>query len=120
VNLGSSINLKKFITFQITLVLAGTMIALFFGFESALSYLLGGVLMLLANILMLSRFFMKKRVFSSIKELMFLYVGEVLKLIVVALGTVIVVIYIKPLFVLYFLGLIILQIAMWMMPLFLN
>jgi F0F1-type ATP synthase assembly protein I len=120
VNLGSSVNLKKFLAFQIILVLAGTVIALFLGFENALSYLLGGVLMLLANTLMLSRFFMRNRVFSSTKELMFLYAGEVLKLVVVALGTVFVVIYIKPLFLWYFLGLIVLQIAMWMMPFFLN
>lgn len=117
---GPSINLKRFIVFQFIVLVVGLVGTTFFGYKSFLSFLMGGGVMLLANTLMLSRFFIRKRYFSSLKELMFLYIGEVLKLSVVAVGTILIVIYLKPKFVFYFMGLIFLQIAMWMMPLFLK
>ena len=115
-----SINLKKFLTFQVLLVVVGSVIALFFGVKSGFSYFLGAGVMIVANMLMLWRFFIRKKVFSPMKELMFLYFGEMLKLTLVVIGTIVIAIYIKPIFVVYFVGLIILQIAMWLMPFFLN
>lgn len=115
-----SINLKKFLTFQVLLVVVGSVIALFFGLKPGLSYLLGAGVMIVANMLMLWRFFIRKKVFSPMKELMFLYLGEVLKLTLVVIGTIVIATYIKPIFMVYFLGLIILQVAMWLMPFFLN
>tara|TARA_R110002167_G_scaffold11801_1_gene51071 strand:- start:355 stop:723 length:369 start_codon:yes stop_codon:yes gene_type:complete len=114
-----AINLKKFLIFQSLLLVCGSLVALIFGGAAFFSYFLGAFLMLFANILMLWRFFMRKKVFSPMKELLFLYFGEMLKLTVVALGSIVIAIYIKPIFMIYLAGLIVLQIAMWLMPFFL-
>ncbi|MCF6768046.1 hypothetical protein L3V86_06705 [Thiotrichales bacterium 19S11-10] len=114
------LKLKPFLLFQILLVLLGSVIFFIFSTEAMVSFLLGSSILLIGNVLMLVRFFFKPVLFSAPSEVMFLFMGEFLKLLVIALGSVFVAMCIQVNFGIYLFGLVTLQIAMWMMPLFVK
>lgn len=114
------LKIKPFLLFQIMLVVLGTLVGALFSFHVAMSFFLGAVILFLGNSFMLLRFFLKPILFSASSEVLLLFLGEFLKLLVIALGSVLVAMYINISFGVYLVGLIILQAAMWMMPLFIR
>lgn len=109
-----------FSAFQIVLTVLGSLICLMWGAVYAFGFLLGSSLMFLANIIFLSRFFLFKAQYHPFKEVCILYVCEFIKLVMIAVGTVIIAIYIQPKILPYISGLFVLQLAMWCMPLFIK
>ncbi|WP_119342870.1 ATP synthase subunit I [Facilibium subflavum] len=111
---------KHFFAFQSLLVIGGSLLCFFWGASYAYSFLLGAVLMFAANVIFLLRLFLKKTQYHPLKEVCILYACEFAKLFVVAVGTVLIAIYIQPKFLSYIAGLLVLQLAMWFMPLFMK
>ena len=111
----------KFVTFQVILVVVGSILYAALGkLNSAASFGLGAVLMAIANFVFLSRFFIKGKRFSAAQELILFYLAELLKLVVVGLGSVLIAFWLNPLFLPYVIGLLVLQCAMWLLPFFIR
>lgn len=109
-----------FFAFQITLVTIGSLVCFLWGVSYAVSFLLGSSLMFAANIIFLLRLFLRKVQYHPFKELYILYACEFTKLVMVAVGTVLIAIYIQPKFLAYIAGLLVLQLAMWFVPIFMK
>jgi hypothetical protein len=115
------IKLKNFIFFQLCLILAGSLVFMFsLGYSQMESFLAGAVTMFIGNFILLSRFLLKKQNFQPAKELMILYGCSFLKMMIIIAGTILVALYLQPSFIIYLGGLFLLQVAIWMMPLFLK
>lgn len=114
------LQLKTFLLFQLALSLVGSIVCFLMNVNSGVSFLFGSLVMFVGNFLMLFRFLFKRTVFQAPSEVIFLFLGEFLKLLVIAVASVLVAMYIKVSFVVYLCGLILLQAAMWMMPLFIR
>ncbi len=84
------------------------------------SFLAGAITMFIGNFILLSRFLLKKQNFQPAKELTILYGCSFLKMMIVIAGTILVALYLQPSFIIYLGGLFLLQVAIWMMPLFLK
>lgn len=76
--------------------------------------------MFCANVVFLLRLFLRKAQYHPLKEVAILYACEFAKLIFVAVGTVLLAIYVQPKLLAFVAGLISLQLAMWFMPLFMK
>jgi F0F1-type ATP synthase assembly protein I len=113
-----SLKLKNFLVFQFIILVTGAFTFSFLGWYESFSFIIGGGLMFVANVLMLWRFFFRKQLFSPVKELLFLYAGELMKLVAVAIGTIIIAVWLKPDFIIFLGGLLMLQVCMWLMPFF--
>lgn len=111
---------RYFFAFQIILVIVGSLVCLLWGKSYALGFLLGSCLMFVANIIFLLRLFLRKAQYHPFKEVCILYACELAKLVMVAVGTVLIAIYVQPKFLPYIAGLLVLQLAMWFMPLFMK
>lgn len=111
---------KHFFFFQALLVIAGSLICAVWGVNYAFAFLLGALLMFIANIVFLLRLFLRKPLYHPMKEVCILYACEFAKLMLVALGTIVIAIYVQPKFLPYIAGLLVLQLAMWFMPLFMK
>ena len=111
---------RHFFAFQAILVLAGSSVCFLWGGSYAYSFFLGSILMFAANVIFLLRLFLRKAKYNPLKEVCILYACEFAKLIVVAAGTVLIAIYVQPKLLPYVAGLILLQLAMWFMPLFMK
>ncbi|MCF6775667.1 ATP synthase subunit I [Thiotrichales bacterium 19X7-9] len=114
------LQIKPFLLFQFALLVVGSLIAFAFSYQSFISFFLGAAILFVGNMLMLLRFFLKPILFTAPNEVLLLFLGEFLKLLVIAVGSVLVAMYIKVSFGVYLIGLILLQAAMWMMPLFIK
>lgn len=111
---------RHFFAFQIILVIMGSLVCFLWGRSYALGFLLGSCLMFIANVIFLLRLFLRKAQYHPFKEVCILYACEFAKLVMVAVGTVLIAIYVQPEFLPYILGLLVLQLAMWFMPLFMK
>ncbi len=111
---------KHFFAFQILLVVLGSLICFLWGKSYALGFFLGSILMFIANVVFLLRLFLRKSQYHPMKEVCILYACEFAKLVLVAIGTILIAIYIQPKFLPYIIGLLVLQLAMWFMPLFMK
>ncbi|MDC0535059.1 hypothetical protein OAO18_04515 [Francisellaceae bacterium] len=115
------IKLANFILFQLSLILTGSLLFMFFlGYTQMESFLAGSLTMFVGNFILLSRFLLKKQNFQPAKELMILYGCSFLKMMIIIAGTILVALYLQPSFTIYLGGLFLLQVAIWMMPLFLK
>lgn len=113
------LDIKKFVLSQVVILVLGSCITCFlYGSEYLLSFLLGGMVIFLANFIFFSRFLVKKQ-FSPGVELLIFYLSETIKLTLVALITILLAIYIKPKLFPYIFGLISLQLVMCFVPMFL-
>ena len=111
---------KHFIRLQILFTIAGSFVCLLWGEGHMISFFVGASLMVTANTIFLLRLFFRKPKYHPVKEVIILYACEFIKLILVAVGTILVAIYVKPKFLPYITGVIILQLTMWLMPFFVN
>ncbi|MCF6764510.1 ATP synthase subunit I [Thiotrichales bacterium 19S3-7] len=114
------LQIKPFLLFQFALLVIGSLVAIVFSYQAFISFFLGAVILFVGNSLMLLRFFLKPVLMSASNEVLLLFLGEFLKLLVIAVGSVLVAMYIDVNFGVYLVGLILLQVAMWMMPLFIK
>jgi F0F1-type ATP synthase assembly protein I len=114
------IDYKKFVSLQVLLLVVGSFATfMMYGIYDAKSFVMGGLVMLLANAVFFLRLFFKKQFEPSI-ELMIFFLSELIKLIIVAAVTVIIAIYIKASLFPYIFGLILLQLATCFIPMFLK
>ena len=111
---------KHFFCFQITLMILGTLVCSLWGGSYSIGFLLGATLMIVANCVFILRLFFNKANHHPLKELVILYLSEFAKLFVIVPGSVIIAIYLQPKLFPYILGLLVLQLAMWLMPLFMR
>ena len=112
------IDKKKFLGFQLLILLIGSFITILgFGSEYASSYFLGGFVVFLANFIFFARLFVRKQ-FSPSVELLIFYMAEMLKLVMVGAITILLAIYVKPKLFAYIFGLISLQLVMCFVPMF--
>ncbi len=114
------VDYKKFVSLQVLLLVVGSFATfMMYGIYDAKSFVMGGLVMLLANVVFFLRLFFKKQ-FDPTIEIMIFYVSELLKLLIVAVITVVVLIYIKPSLFPYIVGLILLQLATCFIPMFMK
>ena len=114
------IDQKKFVLIQLFLMLVGYFIALaFYGYSYANSFLIGALVMFLANFIFFFRLFINKQ-FSPINEILIFYMSEFLKLFIVAAVTIVLAIYVKPKLFAYILGLVLLQSFICFVPILLK
>ena len=111
---------KHFFGFQITLMILGALVCLLWGRSYSIGFLLGAALMVMANCVFVLRLFFNKANYHPLKELVILYLSEFAKLLVIVLGSIMVALYLQPKLLPYILGLLLLQLAMWLMPLFMR
>lgn len=111
---------KHFFAFQTTLVILGSFVCLLWSKFYAVGFLLGSCLMVVANVVFLLRLFLRKAQYHSIKEVSILYTCEFANLVIVAVGTLLIFIYMQPKFLPYIGGLLLLKLAMCFMPLFMK
>ena len=97
-----------------------TFVGLLWSKSHSLAFLLGSALMIVANSVFVLRLFFHKVNCRPVKELTILYLSELMKLVIVVFGSVMIVIYLQPKLLPYILGLSLLQLAMWLMPLFMR
>ena len=114
------VDYKKFVSVQIVLLVVGSFATfMIYGIYDAKSFIVGGLVMLSANVVFFLRLFFKKQ-FDPAIEIMIFYLSELLKLIIVAVVTIMVAIYIKPSLFPYIFGLILLQLATCFIPMFMK
>ncbi len=111
---------RHFFAFQMILVTLGSLVCFLWGKSYALGFLLGSCLMFVANVVFLLRLFLRKAQYHPFKEVCILYACEFAKLVMVTIGTILIAIYMQPKFFPYIVGLLVLQLAMWFMPLFMK
>ena len=110
------IDTKKFILLQLILALVGYFVILvFYGYIYANSFLIGSLIMFLANFMFFFRLFINKQ-FSPGVEIVIFYLSEFLKLSIVALLTILLASYIKPKLFSYIFGLVLLQLTVCFVP----
>lgn len=115
------LKLIHFILFQATvLVVSCTIIYFTCDFKALTAFFAGSSIMFLGNLILLSRFFIKNRNFNPGHELAMLYLSSALKMVIIIAGTILVALYLQPSFMIYIGGLFLLQVAIWLMPLFLR
>lgn len=112
------LHIRGFYGFQVILIVVGALLCGFWGGDYALSFVYGASLMFVANAIFLMRLFLKKVQFSAFKEVGILYLCEFFKLLTVAIGTVLIAMYLQPKLFPFIFGLIVLQMVIWFMPLF--
>jgi len=114
------VDYKKFVSLQVLLLVVGSFATfMMYGVYDAKSFVMGGLVMLLANVVFFLRLFFKKQ-FDPTIEIMIFYVSELLKLVIVAVISVVMLIYIKPSLFPYIVGLILLQLATCFIPMFMK
>ena len=114
------VDYKKFVSLQVLLLVVGSFATfMMYGSYEAKSFVMGGLVMLSANVVFFLRLFFKKQ-FDPAIEIMIFYVSELLKLVIVAVVTIIMAIYIKPSLFSYIFGLILLQLATCFIPMFMK
>ena len=111
---------KYFFGFQVIVMILCAFVGLLWSKSHSLAFLLGAGLMIVANGVFVLRLFFHKANYHPVKELTILYLSEFMKLVVVVFGSVMIVIYLQPKLLPYILGLSVLQLAMWLMPLFMR
>nr|WP_244877005.1 ATP synthase subunit I [Allofrancisella guangzhouensis] len=105
---------------QILLLFFGCIATLFFyGGLYAHSFLLGGLVMFLANLMFFMRLVVNKQ-FSPAIEIMIFFLSELLKLSIVGIVTILLAIYVKPKLFPYIFGIVLLQLAVCFLPLLLK
>ncbi|WP_081946986.1 ATP synthase subunit I [Candidatus Francisella endociliophora] len=110
------IDSKRFVWIQVALVIVGYLIVFVpYGGIYANSFLLGSLIMFLANFVFFFRLFINKQ-FSPGVEIIIFYFSELLKLSVVALATIVLAIYVKPKLFSYIFGLVLLQLVVCFVP----
>lgn len=112
------LHIRAFYAFQLLLMVIGALFCALWGADYAISFVYGALLMFVANAIFLLRIFMRKARFSALKEVGILYLCEFFKLLTVAIGTVLIAMYLHPKLFPYIFGLIVLQAVIWFMPLF--
>lgn len=107
---------KRFVSLQLILIIIGFLIvSSMYGLVYAKSFLMGSLLMFLANFLFFFRLFISKQ-FSPGVEILIFYTSEFLKLCIVAIVTIMLAIYIKPKLFAYIFGLVLLQLVVCFVP----
>ena len=115
-----NINQKKFILIQFILILVSYVASLvFYGYIYANSFLIGALVIFLANFIFFFRLFISKQ-FSPITEILIFYMSAFLKLFIIASATIVLAIYIKPKLFPYIFGLVLLQLSLYFMPILLK
>lgn len=110
------IDSKRFIWIQVVLILIGYLITFIsYGGIYANSFLLGAIIMFLANFVFFFRLFLNKQ-FSPAVEIILFYFSELLKLSMVAVATILLAIYVKPKLFSYIFGLVLLQLVVCFVP----
>lgn len=110
------IDSKRFIWIQVALILVGYLVTFVsYGVIYANSFLLGAIIMFLANFVFFFRLFLNKQ-FSPGVEIVLFYFSELLKLSIVAVATILLAIYIKPKLFSYIFGLVLLQLVVCFVP----
>ncbi|MFT6834765.1 MAG: F0F1-type ATP synthase assembly protein I [Francisellaceae bacterium] len=114
------LQLTKFLIFQIIVIFVSAMITVCISKSSVQSFISGAVVMFIGNLVLLSRFMLKNKTYQPAKELMILYACTFFKMMIIIVGTILVALYLHPSFIIYLGGLFLLQVAVWMMPLFIK
>ena len=110
------IDKKKFVIIQISLILIGTiLIFATYGASYTFSFLIGSLTMFLANFIFFFRLFIDKQ-FSPGIEILIFYLSEMVKLMIIALVTILLTIYVKPKLFAYIFGLVLLQLVVCFVP----
>lgn len=113
-----SLNIK-FWKWQIAGAFIGFFLLLPLGTITAVSFLIGFSVMLIANTLFLSRFFFKKILLPN-NELLIFYTLELMKFMILILGSVWLFSLVHITFIAYLLGLITAQAALFFLPFFIH
>ncbi|WP_035720857.1 ATP synthase subunit I [Francisella sp. W12-1067] len=114
------IDFKKFLLVQMLLLFFGcTVTLIFYGWAYSQSFLLGGLIMFLANFVFFVRLFVSKQ-FSPTIEIMIFFLSEMLKLSIVGVTTILLAIYVKPKLFPYIFGIVLLQLAVCFVPFLLK
>ena len=115
-----TLRFRSFFLFQLALLSVGAVVASGFGRQVFQSFLAGAGIMLAGNMILLSRFLLRGRNFAPGRELMIMYACAFLKLVVIIAGTIAVAMTLQPDLLCYIGGLLLLQVAVWLMPLFIR